>query len=132
MKLEINGNQYGLQWGTGAFEIACEKLNMSVNEVLLGVADNKVILTLAYSAIQNWYELQDETNVLPFSYRQFQAWLDEQDQQVAADIVKDFYKSKYEGKVMEDRYNELIELLNQNNPEAAKKKVVKKQSRSAK
>lgn len=136
MQLEINNHKVGLQWGLGCFEIAAKHYDVvTVDEVLTACAkDSSTLARLAYSAIQNWVELQDETAGVPFTYRQFQAWLDEAPEQTGLDIVADFQKSKYNGKAISTHYEEINaryeEFIAQQ--DADKKKAPRKPRASAK
>lgn len=114
MKLTINGSEFGMIWGTRAFLLAGKKLSKSIAEIMLGIDDEEILTTLSYCAIQNWYENQDESNVLPFSLTQFSNWLDEQDQKIGNDMVESYLSSTYKGKKMQDRYDSLNEILSEN------------------
>lgn len=123
MQLEILENKVKLVWGLGCFEIASELLKVdTVEEVLFAVGDTSKMVRVAYSAIQNGCEI-DGIDV-PFTLRQFQAWLDEQSEDTGREIIEDFMKSKYQGRAMQDRYDEIIALLNPApEPETPKKKT---------
>lgn len=77
---------------------------------------------VAYAAIQNWYEIEGKE--IPFNVRQFQNWLDKADEETGVKIVEDFMASQYQGKVMKQRYDELIEML-RTDDEPVKKKVTR-------
>lgn len=104
MKLKILNHEVKFQWGLGAFEICCDALELSLDEVERGVllGDQKIMFRLAYSAIQNACEI-DEVEV-PFNFRKFQAWLDEADEGTATKIMEDYRNSKYLGKTVMDYY----------------------------
>lgn len=123
MQLEILGNQVKFEWGLGCFEIAAELLRVdTVEEVIFSVGNTAKMCRVAYAAIQNWYEIEGED--IPFSLRKFQSWLDKADEETGVKIVEDFMASQYQGKVMKQRYDELIEMLN-TDEEPVKKKETK-------
>jgi len=105
MQLTIRNEKCGLIWGTRAFILAEKRLNMSLTEIMFGVTEDNVILTLAYCAIQNWYEDKDETNEVPFSFTQFCNWLDDQPKEVGDSITESYMESSYQGKSMQERYD---------------------------
>lgn len=128
MQLEILENKVKFVWGLGCFEIASELLKVdTIEEVIFSVGNTANMARVAYAAVQNGCEI--EGNNVPFTLRQFQAWLNDQPEQVGIDIVNDFQNSVYQGRVMKDRYDEIIEILNASNTETAepvKKKVTRK------
>lgn len=125
MQLEILGNKVKLVWGLGCFEIATELLKVdTIEEVMFSVNDTSKMLRIAYAAIQNGCEIEDKE--VPFTLRQFQAWLDPQDPKVGEDIVEDFMSSIYQGRVMKDRYDEIIEILKSTNEPVVEEPVKKK------
>ena len=107
MQLEIKGNSYGLIWGTRAFRLAEKRLDMDMNEIFLSVTDEHVILALTYSAMLNWVQDRDESADLPFTFTQFENWLNEQPQDVATKISEDYKASTLQGKSVSERYEEL-------------------------
>ena len=133
MQLNINDKNWKLVWGTGALENLCNQLNMTLNEVDVAImlGDEKVVNRLAYCALQNGAEIQDSE--VDFTYKYFLAWLDEQEEGLGQEISNDFLKSKYLGKTMEDRYNEVIARLTANEtPGTAPSKKKSKPTRSVK
>lgn len=110
MQLEINGDKYGLIWGTRAFVITEAKLGLSLEDIILGIDDQDIILNVTYAAITNWVENIDESKTLPFSYPQFCTWFDQQPQELGEEIAKDYLASIYQGKTMTERY-EVIKAL---------------------
>jgi hypothetical protein len=104
MKITINGKEYGLQWGLGAIELYCDHVGCDVDDLELAIGSSKsidrtkAICTLTTCAIQNWCELNDIT--FDVTYRKFQAWLNEQPQETANDIITDWKKSMYFGKTI--------------------------------
>lgn len=124
MQLEINGNSYGLIWGTRAFVLCERKIGLSLNEILVRAGETDVICSLTYCAIQNWFELQDASNVLPFTYDQFLLWLDDQPQNTASIIENSFLESTLQGASIRERYNQINDILSNGNDED--KKTVKK------
>lgn len=122
MQLEILGNQVKFEWGLGCFEIAAELLKVdTVEEVIFSVGNTAKMCRVAYAAIQNWYEIEGEE--IPFSLRKFQSWLDKADEETGVKIVEDFMASQYQGKVMKQRYDELIEMLNTDEEPVKKKET---------
>lgn len=122
MQLEILGNQVKFEWGLGCFEIAAELLKVdTVEEVIFSVGNTAKMCRVAYAAIQNWYEIEGED--IPFSLRKFQSWLDKADEETGVKIVEDFMASQYQGKVMKQRYDELIEMLNTDEEPVKKKET---------
>ena len=122
MQLEILGNQVKYEWGLGCFEIAAELLKVdTVEEVIFSVGNTAKMCRVAYAAIQNWYEIEGED--IPFSLRKFQSWIDKADEETGVKIVEDFMASQYQGKVMKQRYDELIEMLNTDEEPVKKKET---------
>lgn len=134
MQLNIKGKDWKLVWGTGAFEQACNELDMSFEELNEALFTGNVSIgnRFAYCALQNGAEIEDKT--LDFNYKTFLAWFDEQEEGIGMEISNDFLKSKYLGKTMEDRYNEVIEryLATKEPTTTTTPKVKKKNSRSVK
>lgn len=110
MQLEIKGNKYGLIWGVRAFRLAEKRLDMTTANILLSISDGEVITTLAYCALQNWIQNEDESAELPFSVVQFENWLNEQPQEIADKIVDDFKNSTLNGKAILKLYDEINEI----------------------
>jgi len=102
MKLKIEGTEYGLQWGMGAIEIYCDKMDCDLEGLDKIITINrhqaKAITSLILSAIENWCEINDIT--CNISYRKLQAFLSELDQSEYTAIMEDFSKSKYLGKTI--------------------------------
>ena len=102
MQITINDKAYSLQWGMGAIEIYCDSMNCDIEGLdkvfILNKDQPKAIVSLILAALKNAAELKDET--LDVSYRQLQAWLDEADQEIFKEIMKDFKASKYFGRTI--------------------------------
>lgn len=138
MQLEILENKVRLVWGLGCFEIAAELLKVdTVEDVIFSVGNTANMVRVAYAAIQNGCEI--DGNEVPFNIRQFQHWLDEQPADVGEKIVENFMNSTYQGKVMKQRYDEIIEVLRAANSGSGdsdgngdKKKVAPKGRKSVK
>lgn len=126
MQLEILGNKSGFQWGLGCFEIAAELLKVdTIEEVIFkAVSGTSEMTRVAYAACQNYHEIREEE--IPFTLRQFQAWLNDEDEEVGKKIVDDFLNSKYQGRIMQERYDELVERLKALNELDEEKEVKKK------
>lgn len=124
MQLEINGKNCRLQWGTGALEDLCDRLDLSLQDIDAAVItnENKILNQLTYSALRNGADISDEE--LNFSYKFFLAWLDEQPEDMGKKIMEDFLSSKILGRTMQDRFNEIIERMSvsDNNAATVKKK----------
>lgn len=131
MQLTINGKVRKLVWGTGCFEDVCDRLGVSLIDldILLAENESKTLNEITYSALRNGADIDDD--VLDFNYKQFLAWLDEQEQGTGDAIMKDFLASKYLGKTMQDYYNDLIARFEASEPET-KKAVKKKHTASEK
>lgn len=108
MKININGNEYGLCWGIGAIEIYCDTMNCDIDGLDKAVISEKeieklkAINILVLSAIQNWCELNDVE--FDLTYRKFQQWLSDAPQQTANSIMNDWKASKYMGKTIGEYY----------------------------
>lgn len=142
LEIKIKEQTYnvGLQWGLGCFEIAADHLKVdTVDEVMFAaVKDSATMTRVAYSAIQNYIEIEDDTAVVPFTYRQFQAWISEQPEKLGKDIVSSFENSLYNGKSVKTYYDELsamVEQLANPTPEPSdttKKKATPRKPKSVK
>lgn len=134
MKLEIEiknprteesvSHKVGVIWGLGAFEIFTDATGIETDQMHIGMIQGKEKITarLTYSAIQNWFETLEDPEPVPFSYRQFQAWLSEAPQSVAKLLMDDYTKSSYYGRTMEEFYEEVIKSVTREVEEGAKKK----------
>lgn len=132
MNLKINNKDYPLQFGIGAIEIYCDKMDCDIDDIDLQIGSPKQIIqlkainNLALAALQNGCELAG----IPFdlNYRQFQQWLDTEPQETAKMIIEEWKKSSMLGvKVSEYYFNEVL-------PEAeeSQNKVTKKKPQSGK
>lgn len=134
MNLEINGKEYPLQFGMGAIEMYCDKMDCDVDDIDTHMgSSNKVnqlraINNLTLCAIQNGCELAKPEIKFDVTYREFQAWLDEQPTSTINNIISHWKDTKTLGvKVSEYYDNEFSEEI-----EGEAKKVTKKKSQSAK
>lgn len=123
MKITINNNEHGLQWGMGAIEIFCDTLECDIPELFEKISDpgingNKAVTVLLLAGLQNYAELHDEPFMV--SYRQVQAWIDETGD--LAKVLADFSNSNYLGKTVASYFMPATE--------AEIAPVVKKKSRS--
>lgn len=130
MQLEINGNKVGLIWGLGCFEIAAEIIDgvSTIDDVIFSVEDVSRMSRIAWAAIQNWCDCQSPAVDNPITLRAFQTWLDNEPEEVGTKITEDFLASKYQGRTMKERYDEVIEMvtaLAEENGEKPKKKASK-------
>lgn len=132
MRLTIRDNSYRLSWGTGAFQIICDNLDITLNDVDFGIYSNdqKILNNLTYAALQNAAKIDEvEFNV---NYWQFLEWLNEQPEEIGKDIINDYLDSVYLGKTMRQRYEEITAKLESDNEETTPKKLKKKTVRSEK
>ena len=131
MQLEINGSKWQLSWGMGALEDLCDELGLSLQDIELELMTNetRTINKLTYCALKNGADLNDTS--LDFSYKFFLNWLDNAPQSTGKEIMDEYMKSKLLGQTMQDRFNEIIERLNANEPESAEP-LKKKNTRSVK
>ncbi len=108
MKLTINGIEYGLQWGMGAIEIYCDKMNCDIGGLDAAIMSDRVIdklkaiNTLTLAAIQNWCELNDVDFNL--NYREFQNWISDQPQDTGNKIIEDWKATKFMGRTIAEHY----------------------------
>lgn len=125
MKITINDKEYGLQWGMGAIEIYCDKMNCDMDGLdkitSPGRDQIKAIVTLILSGLTNYSEINE--TALDVSYKQLQVWLDEAPQDQYRAILEDWKASKYFGRT-------ISEYLFGTAPETTDV-AVKKKSRSA-
>lgn len=132
MQLTINGKVRKLVWGTGCFEDVCDRLGVSLVDLDILMAENqsKTLNEITYSALRNGAEIDDD--VFDLNYKQFLAWLDQEDQGTGKEIMDDFLASKYLGKTMQDYYNDLIARFEASETETNVPVVKKKRTPSAK
>ena len=121
MKLKIDGSNYNLNFGLGAFELAGDKLGMSPDEITLNVTDSKIFNHLVYCAMVNALKIEDEYAELPFSYHKFLSEIEQMPEEINNDIVNAFLDTVRYGKTFRER-------LGLDIPEEAttKKKATKK------
>jgi hypothetical protein len=104
MNITIQDKEYPLQWGMGAIEIYCDKMECDIDGLsLIDVAPTererlKAITTLIHAAVLNGSEVFGQPcNV---TYRQLQAALDDMPQEDFREIMDDFTRSKFLGKTV--------------------------------
>lgn len=119
MQLTIKNKDRELCWGMGALESLCDELGVSLQDLDIAVMSNdtKVLNQLAYSALRNGAEINDES--LDFNYKYFLNWLDNEPAERGVEIVNDFLKSKIMGVTVESRYQEIIARLTANETEVS-------------
>lgn len=119
MQLTIKNKDRELCWGMGALESLCDELGVSLQDLDIAVMSNdtKVLNQLAYSALRNGAEINDES--LDFNYKYFLNWLDNEPAERGVEIVNDFLKSKIMGVTIESRYQEIIARLTANETEVS-------------
>lgn len=142
MQITIKDKQYGLHWGFGAVLIASEVLEKDAdsiffNSIFFSLDDkgeldlNKPVSVssdILFGAITNWC-LDNEVSQ-DFTYHQFINAFNEFDENFQEIIAKDYYASKYKGKVVESIFNEMIAKSTDDN--SAKEPVKKKKVTSSK
>lgn len=108
MDLKIKNVKRQLVWGSGAFEVLCSDTGMSLKEIDIAILSNdrNVLNRLLFSALKNGAEFSDQ--LIDFNYKFFLKWLDDQPEKLGIDIENDFLKSKYKGKTMQDRLDEVL------------------------
>lgn len=111
MKLKIKDQECELVFGTAAFQILCEDLGVSREDIDLAIMtnENEVLNRLVYAALKNG-ALCNDTEI-DFNYHVFMNWLDEQPQEVGTAIMDAFMQSKMMGVTMKDRYDEMIKTI---------------------
>lgn len=111
MKVTINENEYGLQWGLGALEIYQEAMESSLGVSLgmeealdLAVMKNrdqtKALVHLALAGMRNYAEVNDLS--FDLNYRKLQAWASEAEQKEWDAVIEDFTKSKFFGRTISE------------------------------
>jgi hypothetical protein len=111
MKVTINENEYGLQWGLGALEIYQEAMEASLGVSLgmeealdLAVMKNrdqtKALVNLALAGMRNYAEVNDLS--FDLTYRKLQAWASEAEQKEWDAVIEDFTKSKFFGRTISE------------------------------
>lgn len=111
MKVTINENEYGLQWGLGALEIYQEAMESSLGVSLgmeealdLAVMKNrdqtKALVNLALAGMRNYAEVNDLS--FDLTYRKLQAWASEAEQKEWDAVIEDFTKSKFFGRTISE------------------------------
>jgi len=125
MQLIIKDKSRQLCWGMGALEDLCDELGISLQDLDVAVMSNEtaILNKLTYCALRNGAEIKDDS--LDFNYKYFLNWLDQQDQNLGNEIMKDFLASKILGRTMQERYEEIIARLTANETQdtpVAKKK----------
>lgn len=111
MKVTINENEYGLQWGLGAIEIYTEAmeratgLSLGMEEALdLAIMKNKdqfkALINLALAGFQNYAEVNEL--FFDLTYRKVQAWVSDAPQEEWDAVIDDFKKSKFLGRSIEE------------------------------
>lgn len=130
MKLKIKEKEYSLNWGLGTFGLVEEELDMDIDGVFAEFNKHKVNTSLVYYAILNSERVKNDDDyfTLDFGKSFFSDWLDQQPQEVATEIVKDFYKWSINGKSWGEKLGiDMAKLESDKKEEPKKKKVVNKQ-----
>ena len=124
MKLKINGVNYDLNFGLGAFELLAEKKGLTPDEVTekMFTEPNAVFNELVYFAILNAVKIKDESGTLPFNYYEFLDFIGQQPQEINKGVSDAFLSTTRFGKTFREHYG--IDLPEQ---KESKKKPTKKQ-----
>lgn len=117
--IKVKDKTYSFCWGTLALLNTCDKIGCTLQELDYGIMadDAKYFYNLSYQALlANDLTLNNGANVIDgeldgLSYAQYLNWLDNAPQSTGDKITQSFLKSKYLGKSMEQRYNELFEKI---------------------
>lgn len=139
MKLKIKGKTYSFCWGTLTILNTCDKLGCTLEELDYGIMANqpKYFYELSYQALlTDDLTINNGINIIDgqleeLSYAQYLNWLDNAPQDTGDKIVNSFMQSKYLGKSMQQRYNELLEKISATNT-VEEKPVKKKRGQSQK
>lgn len=119
MQITIKGKNYGFNWGFGAILMASDVFEKDADylfnySLLYGHDENGeldinkptfVSHEVAFGAIINWCHMNDVE--VDFSYYQFINTYNDLDEDELKDIAKSYYKSKYNGRVVEDIFKEI-------------------------
>lgn len=93
MKLTIENEEYTLYWGLPAFGLASEELGgMTPYEIIGDMGNPNTANTITYFALLLGYRIEkdDKFAKLPFGEMKFVKWLEQQPQELANGIFKDF------------------------------------------
>lgn len=144
MKLKIKSKEYGLHWGLGAIKSGAEVFGINEDALFLDSIireyeyndkgevekvgkDLRVRPELVFGALLNWCDENDEKydgNVTNF----YNAYNDAD--QLA--ILEDYKKSKYNGKVVDEIFNEMLAKFPKIESDEPKKKATsKRQSKTS-
>lgn len=143
MKITIKGKEYGLHWGLGAFESAGEVYDMDCNTLFLEAIAREyeynedggiksigkeigIHKEAVLGAVINWC---DENDVkFDFTVKNFTNAFNDFTPELRKEILEDFKKSIYNGRIVEEIYNEIISQYNT----STETKEVKKKARTTK
>lgn len=129
MKLKLNGNEYELNFGLGAFEIAEERLSMSMEEIMMRLNDSKVFNNFVYSALLNAIRIKDDTAKEPFGYYEFLDYINELEADVNNELTKAILSTTFRGKTFSEMLGiEIEEPKKEQKKRTTKKVEVPKQS----
>lgn len=107
MKINLNGNEYGLHWGMGAIRIVCEKTGFTVEKVIelvAGIGDhptmqrNLTTCDFLIAAIRNYNAINGTTGEPTFE--QVEQFNDEATPEIADPIMKDWISSMLRGRTV--------------------------------
>lgn len=137
LSLKINDHTRTFCWGTLAFSLTCDELDVTLNELDLGMLTGNETYwhKLSYNALVAYEKtFNNSANLIGneiegLNYYQYVYWLDNSDPKNNSLINESYQNSKFHGKFMYEYYNELIEKINSMNEETVKEPVKKKKER---
>ena len=105
MKVEINGIEYGFEWGLGALELASDELDVSqdmiIDSLLLKSKEQqKTVVNLVLAGIRFWGLCQTPIVPVTLTYWQLLKFASDAPQQLWDDIINDFLHSKIHGQTI--------------------------------
>lgn len=131
--MKLREKEYGLHFGLGAFEIASEIFDVNADllfsdSMLYKMVDEKpdyknpvmVRKEVVFGALVNWCEDQNEK--LEITYSQFRNEYNDFTEEQHKEIVNQFKKSKYVGKIVEELLEEVLAKMTEPSEPTQKKK----------
>lgn len=105
MKVEINGVEYGFEWGLGALELASDELDVSqdmiIDSILLKSKEQqKTVVNLVLAGIRFWGLCQTPIMPVTLTYWQLLKFASDAPQKLWDDIINDFLHSKIHGQTI--------------------------------
>jgi len=123
MKLKINGINYDLNFGLGAFELLAIRKGITPDEATEKMLFEPGVLynELVFCSVHNGLKMQDEFAELPFNYYEFLNFIGEEPQEINLKIQECYLNTTRHGKTWREHYG--IDLPEQ---KESKKKPIKK------